>query len=191
VPSRNTPTPSDDVPADAPSTGKGRPTPKRREAEALRKRPLVPNDRRAAAKAGRQQLREARARQHQALITNDEKNYPARDRGPIRRYVRNVVDSRWNLGELFLPFSIVMVFAILLTGSSVTAALITITVLYGAVLATIVDAFILSRRLRRGINEKFGEDAARGNIMYGVVRAFQMRRSRLPRPQVKRGERPA
>ena len=40
---------------------------------------------------------------------------------------------------------------------------------------------------------KFGYEAAstKGNGMYAAMRAFQMRRSRMPRPQVKRGEYPA
>nr|WP_297422184.1 DUF3043 domain-containing protein [uncultured Actinotalea sp.] len=170
--------------------GKGRPTPRRREAEAARKRPLVPEDRKAAAKAQRAALRAQRDREYKAMLTGDEANLPARDRGKVRRYVRDYVDARWNLGEFFLPFSLVMVFAILLTGNSPTGALVTLSVLYLVVLITIIDGFILSRILNRRIQAKFGE-VPRGVRMYGVIRAFQIRRSRLPRPQVKRGQYPS
>lgn len=171
-------------------TGKGRPTPRRREAEAARKRPLVPEDRKAAVKAQRAAVREQRDREYKAMLTGDEANLPARDRGKVRRFVRDYVDARWNLGEFFLPFSLVMVVAILVTGNNAVAALVTLSVLYLVVLITVVDGFILSRILRRKVAAKFGE-VPRGTMMYGVVRAFQIRRSRLPRPQVKRGQYPS
>lgn len=183
-----TPAPTED-PA-APVAGKGRPTPRRREAEAARKRPLVPDDRKAAAKAQRAAMRLQRDREYQAMLTGDETNMPARDRGKIRRYVRDYVDARWNLGEFFLPFSLVMVFAILFTGNDPAAGIVTLAVLYLVVLITVVDGFILSRILRRRVSAQFGE-VPRGTMMYGVVRAFQIRRSRLPRPQVKRGQYPS
>lgn len=189
-----------DSPTDAPAApteeqaspvpGKGRPTPRRREAEAARKRPLVPDDRKAAVKSQRAAMRAQRDREYKAMLTGDETNMPARDRGKVRRYVRDYVDARWNLGEFFLPFSLVMVFAILVTGNDPVGALVTLAILYLVVLITVVDGFILSRLLNRRVREKFGE-VPRGVRMYGVVRAFQIRRSRLPRPQVKRGQYPS
>ena len=49
------------------------------------------------------------------------------------------------------------------------------------------------RRLRKKLAEKFGDEAAgaKGNGMYAAMRAFQLRRSRMPRALVKRGEYPA
>jgi hypothetical protein len=182
--------PPAEEPALPPAAGKGRPTPRRREAEAARKRPLVPEDRKAAVKAQRAAQREQRDREYKAMLTGDEAHLPARDRGRVRRYVRDYVDARWNLGEFFLPFSLVMVVAILLTGNNAVAALVTLSVLYLVVLITVVDGFILSRILRRKVAATFGE-VPRGTMMYGVVRAFQIRRSRLPRPQVKRGQYPS
>lgn len=185
--------PTDETPAPAvvERPGKGRPTPKRREVEAARRRPLVPTDRKRAGKASKEAMREHRQREYQAMLTGDERHLPARDRGPVRRFVRDTVDARWNLGELFLPFSLLMVFAVLLTGDSAAAALVVMAVLYTGVLATIVDAFLLSRLIMRRLEVKFDpKDIPRGVRMYGVIRAFQIRRSRLPRPQVKRGEFP-
>lgn len=176
--------------ADARNAGKGRPTPKRSEAEAARRRPLVPADRKRAVKADREAARKQRDLEYQALRTGDEKNLPYRDRGPVKRWVRDVVDARRNLGELFLPVAIVLVFANLIFARNVQAGLIVIGVLYAFVIATIVDALVLSRRLRRGLTAKFGE-VPRGAVMYGVLRAFQIRRTRLPKPKVERGQAPA
>jgi hypothetical protein len=60
-------------------------------------------------------------------------------------------------------------------------------------LTAVVDTFLMYRGLKKKIAAKFGDDAAaaKGNGMYAAMRAFQMRRSRMPRPQVKRGETPA
>lgn len=165
--------------------GKGRPTPKRTVAQAANKRPLVPQDRRAAAKAARVKERELRQREHQAMLTGDEAGLPARDRGPVKRYVRDYVDARWNLGEFFLPIAFVFIFINLFASRQPELALVVLLVLYLLVLVTIVDAFILWRGLKKRIIAKFGE-VPRGTVMYAVMRAFQLRRSRLPRPTSKK-----
>jgi hypothetical protein len=47
------------------------------------------------------------------------------------------------------------------------------------------------RKLRKRLIAKFGDDAIqRGLMMYSVTRVFQIRRARLPKPQVKHGEYP-
>ena len=82
--------------------GKGRPTPRRSEAQARNARPLVPADRKAAQKLSREAQREERAKMQSALLTGDERYLPLRDRGPQKRFVRDVVDARRNVGEYFL-----------------------------------------------------------------------------------------
>ncbi|MBO1750605.1 DUF3043 domain-containing protein [Actinotalea sp. BY-33] len=188
------PTPeTPEEPTEVPGTvqKKGRPTPRRSTAEAARKRPLVPTDRKAAARTQRAAAREQRDREYKAMQTGDEKNLPLRDRGPIKRWIRDYVDARRNLGEYFLPVALVMVFSTFVTANNITAGIVVIMVLYLVVVVTIADAFILSRVLKRRLNARFGEGKVpRGSLMYGVLRAFQIRRTRLPRPQVKRGEYP-
>ncbi|WP_250445390.1 DUF3043 domain-containing protein [Actinotalea sp. C106] len=188
------PTPeTSEEPAEVPGMvqKKGRPTPRRSTAEAARKRPLVPTDRKAAARTQRAAAREQRDREYKAMQTGDEKNLPLRDRGPVKRWIRDYVDARRNLGEYFLPVALVMVFSTFVTANNITAGIVVIMVLYLVVVVTIADAFILSRVLKRRLNARFGEaKVPRGSLMYGVLRAFQIRRTRLPRPQVKRGEYP-
>lgn len=166
--------------------GKGRPTPKRKVAEAANKRPLVPSDRKSAAKTARQQQREARDRQFQAMQTGDERYMPARDKGPVKRYVRDYVDARWNLGEFFLPIALVFIVLTFVFNQNLDIATLIIFVLYGIVLITIIDAFIMWRMLKKRLIAKFGPDAPRGNAMYAVMRAFQLRRARLPKPMHKK-----
>jgi Protein of unknown function (DUF3043) len=167
---------------------KNRPTPKRSVAEAANKRPLVPNDRKVAGKASREQLREQRLRQRQAMLSGDERALPARDAGAVRRYVRDYVDARYSVGEFLLPL-VVIVFVLTLTRQAYLA-LPAIVVTYGMVLAFLLDAMYLRYRLRKLLTAKFGS-VERGVMFYAVTRALQLRRWRMPRPKVRRGEFPS
>lgn len=183
----------DETPQPVP-TGKGRPTPKRKEAEARNKRPLVPADRRGAAREARAKARVQRDLEYQAMRNGDERHMPARDRGPVRRYVRDSVDARWNLGELFLPIAAAFLVLQFVTASSApVVAFASLLVLYVYILASMVDAWLMWRGLKKRLVAKFGESALppRGLAMYAVLRAFQVRPSRLPKPQVKHGQHPA
>lgn len=173
--------------------GKGRPTPKRKEAEAANKRPLVPTDRKAASKDAKAAQRAERERQYAAMQSGDERYLPAKDKGPVRRYIRQYVDARWSLGELFLPIAIVMLLAnMLLTSVAPAAAFFGLLALYVFILAMLADVFIMWRKLKKKITEKFGADKiVRGTMMYAVTRVFQLRRARLPKPQNKHGEWPS
>lgn len=169
---------------------KNRPTPSRRDQESANKRPLVPKDRKAAAGQSREANRAARARQRAALLSGDEAALPARDKGPVKRFIRDTVDARWNIGEFMLP---IMFLVLALTfvpaifkSSASWATLLVFTLVYGLVIAGALDAFLMWRRIKALIVAKFGQAPPKGSTMYAVMRAFQMRRSRLPRPQVDR-----
>ena len=169
---------------------KNRPTPSRREQESANKRPLVPKDRKAAAGQSRQASREARAKQRAALLSGDESALPARDKGPVKRYIRDTVDARWNIGEFMLPVMFVVlaltfVPAIFKSTTAVASTLVVVLV-YALVVVGVLDTFMMWRATKAKIVTKFGEAPPRGSTMYAVMRAFQMRRSRLPRPQVVR-----
>lgn len=184
----------------AAGTGKGRPTPSRREAEQRNRRPVVaaprlsPNaskeERRAARRLQRQAAVAERARARSALQTGDERHLPARDQGPARRWVRDHVDARRGPGEYFLPVAIVLILAGLVRGVPVVLLASTV-LLYAMVLTVVVDGVLLSRRVKHAVTERFGESAARGTGLYAVGRSLQLRRLRLPRPQVRRGAYPA
>lgn len=177
---------------DEPQTGKGRPTPSRKEAEAARKRPLVPADRKLARRREREETKAARDLEYQALRSGDERHMPARDRGPERRWVRDYVDARRNIGEYFLPFAFIALLAMPFASSNQAIYLGIIGLAYLGLLTGLVDAFILSRKVLAGVTAKFGaERVPRGVRMYAVSRALQLRRLRLPKPQVSRGEFPS
>ncbi len=168
---------------------KNRPTPKRREQEAARKRPLVVTDRKAAREADKLKRREAQLRQRQAMVTGDDAHLPARDKGPVRRFVRDYVDARRNLGEFMLP---VMVIVLALSFIPEPWVFVAVSLgVYGLLATAALDSVLMWRRLKKILVAKFGADAlGRGLAMYAVMRGFQIRRSRTPRPMVKRGEFP-
>jgi len=165
--------------------GKGRPTPKRSVSEAANKRPLVPNDRKAASKVAREKAREQRNLEYKAMQTGDERHLPPRDKGPVKRYVRDYVDARWNLGEFFLPVAFLFIILNLIFSRNLTISALVLMLLYAVVLLTIADAFLLWRGLKKRLLAKF-HDVPKGTMMYAVMRAFQIRRSRLPKPTSKK-----
>jgi hypothetical protein len=173
---------------------KNRPTPSRREQESARKRPLVPTDRKAAAGQSREAARLARAKQRAALLSGDESALPGRDKGPVKRYIRDTVDARLNVGEFMLPVMVLVLVLLVLpsvfpaVGS--WATLLMVTVVYGLIIVAVLDALLMWQRTKKKIVARFGEAPPRGSAMYAVMRSFQMRRSRLPRPQVTRGVKP-
>ena len=173
---------------------KNRPTPTRRERESARKRPLVPTDRKAAASQSRDDARLARAKQRAALLSGDESALPARDKGPVKRFIRDTVDARWNVGEFMLPVMVVVLLLTFLPSVAPQigplATLVTVTLVYTLVIVSVFDGFWMWRGTKKKIIAKFGEAPPRGSAMYAVMRGFQMRRSRLPRPQVTRGGKP-
>lgn len=170
---------------------KNRPTPKRKDQEAARKQPLVVADRKQAKQLDRQKRNEQMARTRQAMLTGDDSGLPARDKGPVRRFMRDSIDARWNLAEFMLP---VMLIVLALSFLRTSTILFFVTILtYGVLLVAVADTFVMYRGLKKKVAAKFGDQAAaaKGNGMYAAMRAFQLRRSRMPRPMVKRGEYPS
>ncbi|MFG2876829.1 DUF3043 domain-containing protein [Streptomyces sp. NPDC048337] len=172
-----------------PQAPKGRPTPKRAVAQSQRKAVVASTgNRKEDAKRARERRRVEMAKQREALANGDERYLPARDKGPVRRFVRDFVDSRFSVAEMFLPLAVViLVLSMIRVPSIQNIALL----LWLAVIALIiVDSIGLVFRLRKALNERFANEPRRGAVAYGLMRTLQMRRLRLPKPQVKRGERP-
>ncbi|GAA5042399.1 DUF3043 domain-containing protein [Streptomyces sp. SID10815] len=172
-----------------PQAPKGRPTPKRSEAQSQRRSvATTPTNRKDAAKRQREERRVAMDRQRQALANGDERYLPARDKGPVRRFARDFIDSRFNIAEFFLPMAVViLVLSMVRVGYLQQVALL----LWLVVIVLIVlDSVLSGFRLKKRLAERFPGQVTKGAVAYGLMRSLQMRRLRLPKPQVKRGERP-
>ncbi|WP_238335729.1 DUF3043 domain-containing protein [Serinicoccus kebangsaanensis] len=167
------------------TVGKGRPTPKRRDAERANRRPLVV-DKKTMSAEQKAKARSERARMREAMLRGDEKYLPARDKGPERRYLRDAVDVRWNVGEVLLP-AMILVLAVSLLPFAWTRGG-TFLLAYVLMLGGVLDCWLLWRRTKKRFTEAFGHEPGRGSAWYVVLRAFQMRGSRIPRPAVSRGD---
>jgi hypothetical protein len=169
------------------SQKKGRPTPKRKDAQASTKiSSLAPASTKAEKARAKEAARAARISQRAAYLRGDESALPARDRGPEKKLVRNLVDSRRSIGEYFLP---VIGFVLILSLIPIAAfALAGIIIMYGVLLFSIVDGFFLSRKIKNEVALHFPNASTKGLGLYGWLRSTQMRRMRAPKPQSKPGD---
>jgi Protein of unknown function (DUF3043) len=172
-----------------PGQKKGRPTPSRRQAEAANKaRAKVPRTRKEQNAARRLSRTESSGKVREAMKSGDDRYLPARDKGPVRRFIRDYIDSRFWILELMLPAMIVfLVFGY--SGSSTLAGYANLA-LPAMLLVVVVEGFRLKSKLRKEIAARFPDDAnaQRGSTMYAVMRALQVRFLRMPKPQVKAGQ---
>lgn len=143
----------------------------------------APRDRKTAYRAARERQREDRGKQMQALKAGDERHLPARDRGPVRKYARDMVDARRSVAEFFLPLALVILVLsffgteqMKLFGSSLWLALVVLIVL---------DSAVLGLRMRRGLGRSLPDVSHRGAMVYALMRSMQIRRFRLPPPRIK------
>lgn len=163
--------------------GKGRATPTRREREAANIRPLVSSDRKAANRDSRAKTAEARDRARIGMAAGEEKYLLLKDRGPQRRYVRDYVDARFSVGEIFVPALLIFV----LTSTIPSIQIYVTFTMYAFILTVVVDSLIMGKKLKSKLAAKFGEDnVQRGAAWYASMRGAQLRIMRLPKPQVKR-----
>jgi hypothetical protein len=200
-------TSADDGPRGSVRTGpKGRPTPKRNEARRSAKKgpvapaPMTASEARARRKSlagpklSRQERKAertvSRARmtdRRQRMMAGDEAYLLPRDQGPVRRYVRDVVDTRRNVLGLFMPATLLLLF----TSFGVpqlqfyaSPAMLVLMLVMG------IDGLVLGRKVSRLVDAKFPDNTeSRWKLgLYAAGRASQVRRMRAPRPQVERGE---
>lgn len=161
--------------------GKGRPTPTRKEAEAAsRERAKSTLDPKGAA---RQQRVSQGAKMRQAMRTGDERYLPARDQGPVKRFVRDWIDRRLTFVEFVLPS---LVIVMMLTFNKSTFALGNLLEIL-LVLIVAVEVVYLSLRLRSALRTQFPGEDTRGTTSYLLMRAMQLRQLRMPKTQVKIG----
>ena len=162
--------------------GKGRATPTRAQAQAAaRARAKPPADRKEAARLERQRRTANSARAREAMKTGDDRYLPARDKGPVRRYVRDFIDSRLCMAELLLPLLLLIMVTSTFNPSLSSS-------LWGAtILVVALDTLLVVLRLRKELPRRFPDRSTKGAVGYGVLRSLQLRFIRLPKTQVKLG----
>jgi Protein of unknown function (DUF3043) len=167
---------------------KGRPTPTRKEAEAMAKaRAKVPRTRKELAAAQKASRTDTRSSMRQAMRTGDERFLPARDKGPVKRFIRDYVDSHFSFIEMMIPLMLI-VLVLGYTGNTTVTTYANLAMLSVFVLI-IVDVVRLRFRIRRELATRFPAASTQGATYYAITRSLQMRFMRLPKAQVKIGQR--
>ena len=170
-----------------PSTGKGRPTPARKQQEAANRKPIVGAKSPEAIKAAKAKAVEERRKAREGMMRGEERYLTVRDKGPQRRLARDIVDSRFTAGQLVMPALFVMI--IISYAGSTEVQVYTLLGMWILFFVIAVDAFFIGRSVEKSIETKFGKGKAeKGVRWYAAMRSIQMRPMRLPKPQVKRGD---
>ena len=179
-------------PAAAPETisvqsGKGRPTPSRREAQAARKTTIrAKPGTKAGKKASRATDRADRAIRREGMLAGDPRFLPVRDQGPVRAFVRDFVDGRYTIAEYFIFMAVVVLMLGFINNPSIQQ-LVSVGFFLMATLI-VVDTAILIFQLNNRTKKAFPEKAdRRGITLYALMRTLQYRRLRMPKPRVQRG----
>ena len=192
---------ADEPASKAHTPGKGRATPKRREAENRKRGPVAPPPRttREAIRRSRgnkeeRQAQKAKRREHsrtqrQRMMQGDERALPPRERGPVKAYVRDLVDSRRSVLGLFMPLAILVFLSLFLQSIPAAQSIATLICLMMFVVM-IFEGVITGRRIARLAREKFPKETIKGASLgwYAFSRGVQLRALRIPKPRVKPGD---
>jgi hypothetical protein len=169
------------------TAAKGKPTPKRSEAEKRRRQPYTaPNDRKAAGQQGRNKDRAARGRRMEAMRRGEDWALPRKDQGPLKALARDVVDSRRGFSEYYLYAIVVLIFLLFvpaLRGSQIIDFII-----LAILVVLVIEGWWVGRRVTRLAEERFPGQSTRGLKLYTAMRGTQIRKMRVPTPRVKPGD---
>ncbi len=168
---------------------KGRPTPTRRQAEeASRERAKAGVDKKTAKRLQRERRATSNSKMRAGMRSGEERFLPARDKGPVKRFIRNYVDARVSIAEFLLPL-LVVIMVLQYSGNrslmEFSNALWTTTILVVA-----LDTTWLLFRIKRALRAKFPDESLKGTTFYTIMRVLQLRWLRMPKPQVKIGGAP-
>jgi len=170
------------------SQKKGRPTPKRKESELKNKiNSLAPATTKEAKARDREAAKVKRLEVRAAYMRGDENALPARDRGPVRRFVRDYIDSKRSPGEYIFYMLFVLIFTTIAIKTPKVQAFVLL-VMYVLMFFILIYGFLLRRRVIKAVSQKFPNESTKGIGMYAFMRSTQVRRLRAPAPRVKPGD---
>ncbi|HEY2697007.1 MAG TPA: DUF3043 domain-containing protein [Pseudonocardiaceae bacterium] len=174
---------------------KGRPTPKRRDAEGKRRGPIGPpprtqreaSKRNAVSKEQRKVLRDERRR---GQASGDPRHMLPKDKGPVRKFIRDEVDTHRQLVGLFMPIVVVLLVATFALSSNPNTQIYASPILLALLVVMLVEGFFIGRRVIKKVRAEFPEAPDRSFSIgwYAVQRAMTIRKLRLPKPNLKPGD---
>ena len=141
-------------------------------------------------RGSKEERRSERAERRARMMAGDDRYLLPRDRGEVRAYVRDLVDSRRQLMGLFMPLAGLVLLTLVVPNPRVqnVVSLTTMAML----LVIVFETFLLGRYIRGRVQRKFpnATDSGAGLTFYAFSRATMLRRLRTPRPRVGYGEVP-
>jgi hypothetical protein len=169
----------------ATTAAKGRPTPKRSEAEKRRRPYTAPADRKEANRQFRERDKAARSRKMQGMQRGEQWALPPRDRGPVKELARDYVDSKRRFSEFYM-YGLLVLLVMLFIRSSVVQSIVPPLVI-AAVLIMLVEGYWIGRKVRAIAQERLPGESTQGVRLYAAMRTLQIRKLRVPKPRVKPG----
>ena len=170
----------------ATTAGKGRPTPKRSEAERHRRPYSAPSDRKEANRQYRDRDRQERSRRLQGMQRGEQWALPPRDRGPVKALARDYVDSRRRVSEFYM-YGLVFMLFLLFVPNTLLRGIVPLLVM-AAILIMLAEGIFIGYRIRAVARERLPGESVRGIGVYAAMRAIQIRRLRVPKPRIKAGD---
>jgi Protein of unknown function (DUF3043) len=165
------------------TAAKGRPTPKRSEAEKNRRGPYsAPTDRKSAGPRNKQRDRADRGRRMEAMRRGEDWALPRKDQGPVKALARDVVDSRRGISEYYLYGIVVLVAALFIPGLRQNFVVDYVILIILAVI--IIEGWYVSNKVIRLAKERYPGQSTRGVRVYTALRGTQIRKMRVPAPRV-------
>jgi hypothetical protein len=167
---------------------KGRPTPKRSEAERHRRQPITGSRASAAPRTPEDKTRARgdRARKYEAMKKGESWALNPRDRGPAKALARDYIDSKRRISEYYMYILVVLLVAVFLRNKTEQQYISPLVLVL--VVIIVIDAQVIRRNLRKLVSERLPGESTRGLTVYAVMRALQIRRFRMPAPRVQPGE---
>lgn len=182
--------PTDDAPSPGHTPKKGAPTPKRKESEAQLKRPLnAPLTRREAYRQYKDRRKREAQREREGYLKGDERYFRPQDKGAVRTYARDYVDSRRTISEFFLYFSLLII--LLLFVAPLPVQNLIATLVWPLMMLTIImEGIWTGRHIKKVAQAHFPDERVRGAGFYAAMRMLQIRKLRLPKPRLNPGDTP-
>ncbi len=167
---------------------KGRPTPKRSEAERHRRQPITGSRAPAAPRTpeDKAKARSERGRKYEAMKKGESWALNPRDRGPAKALARDYIDSKRRISEYYMYILVLLLAAVFLRNKTEQQYISPLVLVL--VVIIVIDAQVIRRSLRKLVGERLPGESTRGLTMYAVMRALQIRRFRMPAPRVQPGE---
>jgi Protein of unknown function (DUF3043) len=168
--------------------GKGRPTPKRSEAERNRRQPITGSRAPAAPRTpeDKAKARTERSRRYEAMKQGEQWALNPRDRGPAKALARDYIDSKRRISEYYMYILVVLLAVVFIRSKSLQTYLSPLVLVL--VLVIVIEAQFIRNRLRKLVAERLPGESTRGLTWYAVMRGLQIRRFRVPAPRVHPGD---